>query len=388
MKKFLCALLTVPLTALGLFGEELADAVGGDFGFDFVGVLTDVRDTTRELDFSLSTTNRSDVPVWGRRIPVAVASNGRFNVRLADAAGQPLHSLETNLVRAVARIGGESLRLTVRDGSGAFSVALPPVEIAGVAEKAMGASGDFNAAKGLVVPELTTSDISAGRVIAESLSVQTAVKAADALVVSGGLEAKGALRNEGLTTVKTLTVRDAAMVAADLETKQALSVGSVAGVKKLAVEKTLTVGGVNVGVPAGTIVAWNDASRIPAGWAICNGDNGTPNMRNRFVVGAGSGYVPGDAKRGYGGADSVQLTMGQMPSHSHVLPYYTGKNVSPYRKLREVRGVSTEYPMTGSRSTDAACGPATGSGTLGDAHENRPPYYALVFIMKKYGGTK
>lgn len=72
-------------------------------------------------------------------------------------------------------------------------------------------------------------------------------------------------------------------------------------------------------VPAGVICMWSGSSaEIPAGWVLCDGSNNTPDLRGRFVVGAGGAYDVGDT----GGADSVALTTAQMPSHSH------GGNVS------------------------------------------------------------
>jgi microcystin-dependent protein len=67
-------------------------------------------------------------------------------------------------------------------------------------------------------------------------------------------------------------------------------------------------------IPIGGIIMWSGAvSSIPSGWALCNGANGTPNLRNRFIVGAGGDYNPGDA----GGSNSVTLTTAQIPEHSH-----------------------------------------------------------------------
>lgn len=67
-------------------------------------------------------------------------------------------------------------------------------------------------------------------------------------------------------------------------------------------------------LPAGMITMWSGSiSTVPAGWALCNGSNGTPDLRNRFVVGAGSTYSVGDT----GGSNSVTLTTAQMPSHNH-----------------------------------------------------------------------
>ena len=47
-------------------------------------------------------------------------------------------------------------------------------------------------------------------------------------------------------------------------------------------------------VPSGFIGMWSgSASTIPTGWALCDGTNGTPNLTDRFVLGAGKAYQPG-----------------------------------------------------------------------------------------------
>jgi microcystin-dependent protein len=53
---------------------------------------------------------------------------------------------------------------------------------------------------------------------------------------------------------------------------------------------------------------------VPTGWAICNGANGTPDLRDRFVVGAGNAYAPDNI----GGTDTVTLSTANLPSHSHI----------------------------------------------------------------------
>jgi hypothetical protein len=61
--------------------------------------------------------------------------------------------------------------------------------------------------------------------------------------------------------------------------------------------------------PIGGIILWSGSiGGIPTGWALCNGLNGTPNLRNRFVVGAGSSYNPADT----GGFSNIPLI-----NHSH-----------------------------------------------------------------------
>jgi microcystin-dependent protein len=66
--------------------------------------------------------------------------------------------------------------------------------------------------------------------------------------------------------------------------------------------------------PTGGIVMWSGTTlNIPSGWALCDGSNGTPDLRDRFIVGAGRNYNPNAT----GGADSVSLNESQIPSHSH-----------------------------------------------------------------------
>src|SRR5690554_1918614 len=65
----------------------------------------------------------------------------------------------------------------------------------------------------------------------------------------------------------------------------------------------------------GMIVAWSGAAnQIPNGWALCDGNNGTPDLRGRFILGYGAS---GDTLRGIGGNRSITLTVAQLPPHGH-----------------------------------------------------------------------
>lgn len=122
-------------------------------------------------------------------------------------------------------------------------------------------------------------------------------------------------------------------------------------------------------IPKGLICMWSGAT-IPTGWFLCDGTNGTPDLRDRFIVGSGSGYNIGDT----GGSDSVTLTIDQIPSHNHKV------NIN-------IRGTSagTSYAEpsgsadNGYNKTYAVTSTSTGGGKPFD---NKPPYYALAFIMK------
>lgn len=153
--------------------------------------------------------------------------------------------------------------------------------------------------------------------------------------------------------------------------------------------------------PSGGIIMWSGSiASIPSGWALCDGTNGTPDLRNRFVVGAGSGYAVGAT----GGADTVTLSTANLPAHSHTFSGTTSTNgahshsttvwLNPY----EVFG--TDFPAYGESefpgysygqrtlsTTTAGDHAHSFSGTTssvgsGTAVENRPPYYALAYIMK------
>ena len=119
----------------------------------------------------------------------------------------------------------------------------------------------------------------------------------------------------------------------------------------------------------GMIIMWNSTvASIPTGWVLCDGNNSTPDLRNRFVVGAGTGgnYSPGDT----GGADSVTLTINQIPAHSHI-----------YQNQVAITNAG-ERPWPASNNDCRLDDANTSSQGGGQSHENRPPYYALCYIMK------
>ena len=119
------------------------------------------------------------------------------------------------------------------------------------------------------------------------------------------------------------------------------------------------------GVPVGGIIMWSGATNnIPSGWALCDGQNGTPNLQDRFIVGAGNTYAV-DATGGSADATLV--------SHTHNLLYNHGSfggssgAVTPRSGNSPVTpGISGRVSTEGSSATNA----------------NLPPYYALAYIMK------
>ena len=184
------------------------------------------------------------------------------------------------------------------------------------------------------------------------------------------------------------------------------------------------------GVPSGVIMMWSGAEgAIPSGWYLCNGQNSTPDLRNKFIVGAGSGssYSVGNT----GGANSVTLSTSQIPAHSHTTSNHshnasvsdpghghsmsisdpghqhntsvTGAKLFPgYGGAHVPYGGGGGYPGTHFNMSNANTGvnmsasnantglsvslgnanPSTNNTGGGGSHENRPPYYALCYIMK------
>jgi hypothetical protein len=140
-------------------------------------------------------------------------------------------------------------------------------------------------------------------------------------------------------------------------------------------------------VPSGGILLWSGSiGSIPAGYVLCNGSNGTPDLRNRFVVGAGSTYAV-DAT---GGSTDAVLV-----SHTHtatsVVTDPTHNHSSQGNGAPNGGGAGNVYSsgtgnQPGYATTSASTGitVATTNTTVGvsGTNANLPPYYALCYIMK------
>ncbi len=119
-------------------------------------------------------------------------------------------------------------------------------------------------------------------------------------------------------------------------------------------------------IPQGLICMWS-GSTIPEGWALCNGENGTPDLRGRFVLGSSDEYELGAT----GGEESVKLTIEQLASHSHTFYGLGGYfNITPNSGNTKGATLDASYK----RSTIYEGG--------NQPHNNMPPYYVLAYIMK------
>ncbi len=125
----------------------------------------------------------------------------------------------------------------------------------------------------------------------------------------------------------------------------------------------------STGIPAGLIAIWSGASdAVPEGWRLCDGTNGTPDLRDKFVLGAGSSYAVGTS----GGEGNVILTVDQIPSHNHQVTIGAvgsvwGNEIGTGRSYTVRTIHNTVYTTSTGRT---------------QPHNNMPPYYALCYIMK------
>ncbi|MDM1548697.1 hypothetical protein HX096_12620 [Empedobacter falsenii] len=147
-------------------------------------------------------------------------------------------------------------------------------------------------------------------------------------------------------------------------------------------------------MPVGCIVLdyYGRIEDIPSGYFLCDGSNGTPDLRGMFIV----GYDPENADYNeigkVGGLKEVKLTTNQMPKHTPTGSVSIPDHAHNYQLAVKGRGYepkATDYPLSTTQNAQTS---SAGGGTFnvsmnevgGDqAHENRPPFYVLAKIMYK-----
>jgi hypothetical protein len=140
-------------------------------------------------------------------------------------------------------------------------------------------------------------------------------------------------------------------------------------------------------VPSGCILMWSGSiASIPSGWFLCNGSNGTPDLRNRFVVGAGSTYSVGGTG---GSADAIVVAHTHTGTTStignHVHNYATkgvtaNQDTSPLGFTRTGAPLDTVVDTSGAGAHNHSF--TTNSTGSSGTNANLPPYFALAYIMK------
>ena len=142
----------------------------------------------------------------------------------------------------------------------------------------------------------------------------------------------------------------------------------------------------------GMIILWSGlTSTIPTGWALCNGANGTPNLTDKFIVGAGNSYGVNQTG-GYKDATLVShnhpTSVGAAGAHSHSLAC-TSPPGSPYQQPGPYSGFARAGGGTSITNHNTnPVGNHTHTVNIGNkgssaTNRNLPPYYALAYIMRK-----
>ncbi len=243
-----------------------------------------------------------------------------------------------------------------------------------------GSGTNFNVAGSVTIDkDLTTQTIEG--------SAAASTKEDDTGNAVGGT--KSDVTTQSLTEVDTLTVGSAF---SDDASKLTMPELHVAGNMTLSAPGNIfpmgSMSGIGT-VPLGTIIVWvgNTSPNLPdvpagQGWVLCDGTNGTPDLRGYFLMGT----LPGSNNVGLnttGGAKSVALEYKHLPAHQHLLNYVSPKKYT--------QGFSSTVPSDGGdddiwygKKTDTIYTHDTGysDGSVA-AHDNLPPYYTVRFYQWK-----
>jgi len=328
--------------------------------------------------------------LWGRKMTVAIDTNGLFNAELADASGNSTvaspNKLEDVIRSAEAVSKPLYVGLLVLNSSGEIRprqklISVPMAAYAQDVSQAKGdlkVNGTLTADTGLSTP----SKLTAAYLDVTEKTVST---------FAGPVNLNGVVTIGSADQTQTsLTVNGPAVFKDDT---------TVPGLILSAKGKVLSEGKYECSIPVGTIVAWaGSPNRVPKGWVICDGSKSKytdpsgesrdiPDLRGRFILGANSEYADGHhANSSYtthapgasGGSEKVTLSPDEMPSHYH--QYYGDDQVSIIDTVKnyvDAAGYDADSSDKGGKSkrfrTDSVGG--------GKAHDNMPPFYALCYIM-------
>ena len=326
MKKLIVLMLAFAVAAM-------QEAVSGQFAYQ--GVLKNSDNTamtgTKELELRLYNAATGGTLLWGHSYAVQLDGNGLFNTVLDDNTGSMLSGApSTSLEDVFAQNDNIFISLKVKDSSGEIlpRQKLLPVPFATVAANVSRASGNFSVAGKLTAKSATFS----GDLTADTLKVT------------------------GASTVGSLTASGGGTVTGDLSVG-----GKISGFGT---------------VPIGGIIMWSGAlNNIPSGWVLCDGRNGTPNLCDKFVLGAGGRY----AVSAQGGAEAVTLELKHIPPHAHNYKFKGGDLAGAWQNNNNFFDASEHYSGNNRTKTTESAGGQNGSVV---AHENMPPYYALCYIMR------
>lgn len=139
-------------------------------------------------------------------------------------------------------------------------------------------------------------------------------------------------------------------------------------------------------IPAGGVIMWTKPE-IPEGWALCDGTNGRPDLRDKFVRGAHDL----ENLRITGGSDTVQITSDHLPEHTHIVDdpghHHAVELISKIDDTQSNRGHGNAFAIVEQNYNAETRGAFTGitiepTGKKNPALNIVPAFYALYFIIK------
>jgi len=378
MKNILLLILSVALAVL-----TMARAADAPQSVNYQGKLlnssgANVSDGTYTIQFRIYGAPTGSALLWGSSSAVVVSS-GSFNVLLGQGSGSPIAGATYSAIGdALAATTTAYLGLTVTvDSSGPVTnpqeisprlsfLASPYALVAHTAHTADSASSATNALQfGGQLPSAYFVPASTA-----PTTLQGPITTVNTLTTSSSLTANGTISLEG-----------------PIHLDGALTIGSAG----------TTGGGF---VPVGGIIMWSGSiSAVPAGWSICDGTQGTPDLRNRFIIGTGSGstYSTGAT----GGASSTTLTASMIPDHKHQYKdtvfaensIGVGAGSGPENLGNGVDGANNNAGSKSGadgdnmlswvyRTTFYTRSGSTSPTTSQDAVPTVPPFYALAYIER------
>ena len=288
------------------------------------------------ITFRLYSQPSGGTPLWGRTIAVNLDDTGLFNVELNDTGTSVDGATYENLADALAAVRNSSLYvgLFVADSSGEIAprqkILMTPYS--SWAADVTNASGDFAVAG---VATLRDAHVTGSSTL-------------DGDVAVGG----DATFNNDVTVKGKLSVTDT---------------GSLNGFGT---------------IPVGGIIMWSGSyNDIPKGWALCDGNHGTPNLTGKFIKAAGSNNI---GSTGGNAGNAVSLSVNNIPPHSHM--YAGDDHIDQIRDGNYDAGANYVSTPGGydAKSDNSGNGKIyrTSSTGSGYSFSIEPEYYALAYIMR------
>jgi len=338
-------------------------ATADDYGFTYQAELKndkgqslESRNQTVEIRLWKNATGTSAGDLlWGRTYAIYTDENGLFNQEVSDALGSP----------TADDPGLKLSKIFCDHGAGTVYLGL----------KVKGSAGEIVPRQRLFAVPFAGRANSANNLVGDAHNVE------GKLNFPGG----SSLSTAGLALPYNSSSSLGSVAAESLSCSNGITAANVAFTGKL----TGPSGKEIIPVPVGGIIMWTKSS-LPDDehWAVCDGKNGTPDLSGRFIVGVGQSSA-GGTKYDYGnqgGEEKHKLDETEMPSHKHKYvmddkPHKAETSIEGAEYVKDISGqdLSDGHGDNGAQYLTGAAGGSNGNTV---AHENRPPYYALYYIMR------